>query len=89
MSGSEIKDHVFKISVGTSVAAIFFIFYAWAWYESRMQKIEINLTAYDQQRSKLEWSIEAMVSKVNSQDVALAEIKKDINQILFEIRNKK
>jgi len=54
-----------------------------------MQKIEINLSSYEQQRIKMETSLDGLSAKVNSQDVVLAEIKKDINQILFEIRNKK
>lgn len=90
-----IENQSFKITVGASIAVVIYMVYASVQYGQWTQKIENRIERIEsaQQMDKIESEkdrnvMDNLQKKIASQDVTLAEIKKDVSQILFEIRKK-
>lgn len=90
-----IENHSFKITIATAVSLVVYIVYTAMNYggwsqriENRIETIEKENTQSTAEEQRNKDSIRELERKIAGQDVALAEIKKDVSQILFEIRKK-
>lgn len=92
---TNIENKTFRITIGTAIACVGYMVYAsWLYgqwtqkIENRMEKMEISQSIVKTEAEKDRTIIRNLEDKMASQDVTLAEIKKDVSQILFEIRKK-
>jgi low affinity Fe/Cu permease len=91
-----IEHRSFTISIATALSLFLYTLYignsygAWSQrIESRLEKLELSISIEQLKISEDRTSIQDLQKKIASQDVTLAEIKKDVAQILFEIRKGK